>query len=360
MRSFRGIRGHGNSSSNGNVINVQEDFGANPSGSSDDTSKILNALERCQSINGTLFFPNGVWNLSQPIILTKSISIMGNGHGSEIRYTGSGYCIQSNFSSTTDASFIDIGHLKITGTNALGQGGIKLGDSTNGISRSNICQTYIESFGQGTCIYLLFPIQCAVNQNHIGGSIEGITLESCVATEVNKNFLSYWADYAIRLFSVDSAIAPRNNEVKQNMIHGNGVINQLSLKDRAGIKLERMSSTKIDNNYFEIIKSPPSAITEVGHGIWIDGPDGELSQANTISNNNYGPGTTGKAFKLSGLTSHTSIESNTFGVYQVDDSGLYTNYKMQNFSTADQVTGSSTTKRGWISHGVNTVLQYHT
>jgi hypothetical protein len=360
MRSFRGIRGNGNSLSSGNIVNVQTDFGCNPSGGSDDTSRILEALAYCQSINGTLFFPIGIWNLTQPIILTKSISIAGNGHGSEIRYTGPGYCIQSDFATTVDASFVDISHIKITGTNALGQGGIHLGDSVSGISRSNICQTYIESFARGTCIYLLFPIQCTVTQNHIGGSIEGITLESCVGTEVSKNFLSYWADYAIRLFSLDSSIAPRNNEVRQNMIHGNGVIAQLSLKDRAAIKLERMSSTVIDDNYFEIILSPPSATTQVGHGIWIDGPPGELSQANTVSNNNYGPGTTGKALKLSGLTSHTAIEQNTFSSYEIDDSGLYTNFKMQNFVSAEKVTGTSTTRRGWISHGVNTVVQYHT
>lgn len=72
------------------------DFGADPTGVSDSTAAIQNAVN-ATSIGGTLTFPSGTYKLSAAIRITTPITVQGSGPGSFVNDLGS-RVIQSNTS----------------------------------------------------------------------------------------------------------------------------------------------------------------------------------------------------------------------------------------------------------------------
>lgn len=323
----------------------------------DCTVAIQAAFAAATSVSGKLFFPQGTWNSTLPLVLTRRIEICGSGEVSQFRYSGEGPAIRGEFVSANAGEFFEIHDLQIRGTNLEGQSGIHLG--FNGIppSRGRVYQVLTESFSNGYGIFMQAPINTTIERCRIGGSRVGISMRSACCCVVRQNFMSYWANYGIEFFATGvDGVAARNNLVTLNTIHGNVLIAQPVLQSRAAIRLDRTSSTSVDSNYIEIILSPTGATSEVGHGVWVEGS--ALTQGNRILGNFFGPNSTGDAIRLTGLTSHTLIEGGSLGTYTLHDSGFRTVFGMPHLVSIDQLTGVSTTRRGWVGLD-SSVVQLH-
>jgi hypothetical protein len=337
-------------------ISVEEYATPSATATEDHTSAIQTAFGDAKRRGKGLYFPPGRWNTTLHLDVPERIEIAGAGLPSDIRYSGSGAFLRGEFTSAADSEFTWIHDLQIRGTNAAGQSGIVMGTNLQGVARTKIEGVLVEDFAQGYGIFLQRPADCEVARCRIGAAQYGIVMHTAAGCTARLNYMSYFGVFGIHFYSVDSALAPRNNKIEQNLIHGNGVIAQASLQDRAAIRLDRTSSTDIVNNYIEIIKAPPGATSQVGHGIWLK--SSELTQGNSVEKNYFGPGTTGDAVRLEGLTSHTDIRANMVGTYNIHDSGLYTAFHLQHLPSMAQLTGTSTTRTGWIKH-LSTLTQLH-
>jgi hypothetical protein len=313
----------------------------------DSTVAIQAALTVALAARSALYFPKGTFNFTTPLELDERVEIFGCGEQSILKYSGSGAAIRGEFPSATTGEFSSFHHFQLRGTNASGQSGIIMGTNLQGVVRCSFHHILTEDFNKGYGIYLQRPIDTEIVRCRIGASQTGILLHTPAGNLVSDNYMSYWANAGIHLMSVDNALAPRNNTVTRNLVHGNGVVSPLVLLDRAGIKITRVSSTDVVNNYLEIINNPVGATTERGHGVWIEGTAG-LTQMNSVEKNYFGPGLTGDAIRTSGLASHTVIGGNQVSTYNINDAGLYSVFNMQYLPDIAQLTGVSTTRSGWI------------
>jgi hypothetical protein len=335
------------------------DYGADPAAGTNDEAAIHDAFDAALASSGTLYFPVGTWAITSPLVITKRIEIRGDGPKAMLAYSGAGGAIQGAFAGT-DVEQTSIHDLRVNGTNAEGQSAIVMG--TNGVAMQmlTIRNVVTENFANGYGIHIAAgSIGTRIVQNKIGVSREAITLRSACASEVAQNFLSYWANTGIRYVGVSGdGVAPRDNVIRQNTIHGNGVVAQDILQDRAAIKLDGTSSSSIENNYIETITAPAGGGGKVGHGVWLVKSALPLTQANRIFGNYFGPNISGDAIRLSAGASHTSIGGNQTGNTDIYDDGSYTVFQLQFFYDAADLTGTSTTRRGWMGL-VGSAVQLH-
>ncbi len=339
------------------AVNVR-DLGAEPGTGSDDTVAVQEALTEVLTNGGKLFLPKGTWNITTPLVINKRIEIAGvSSADSILKYSGTGAAIRIEYDLASDGEGTHLHDFQLRGTNAVGQSGIIGGTNDNGILRHTIERMHIDSFSGGYGIYLKFAIGCEILQNRVGVSQEAITLECPAGSAIVRNWTQYWADYGIHVFSIDSSLAPRNNKIEQNLVHGNGFVAQLVPKARAAILVERMGDTAIHNNYIEIILSA-TGIANSGHGIVLDGTLG-ITQANSIVGNYFGPGTTGYCISLNSLVSHTLIQNNHLSDYELQDNGLATQFVFQLLDGIENLVGTSTTRMGWINLGTSAPTKLH-
>lgn len=335
------------------------DYGADPATGTNDDAAIHAAFDAALASSGTLYFPVGVWALTAPLVITKRIEIRGDGPKAVIAYSGAGGAIQGAFTGT-DVEQTTIHDVRVNGTNAEGQSAIVMG--TNGVAMQmlTIRNVVTESFAKGYGIHIAAgSIGTRIIQNKIGVSREAITLRSACASEVAQNFLSYWANTGIRYIGVSGdGVAPRNNVIRHNTIHGNGVVAQDILQDRAAIKLDGTSSTAIESNYIEAILAPAGGGGKVGHGIWLVKTAIPLTQSNRVFGNYFGPNISGDAIRLSAGVSHTNVGGNHNGNTDIYDDGSYTAFHLQFFYDVGDLTGTSSSRRGFMGLA-NTAVQLH-
>lgn len=232
--------------------------------------------------------------------------------------------------------------VQLRGTNAAAQNGVEL----TSCAQCCVSHCYIESVALGVGIHADLALSLQVTDNVIGACQTAIMLQGPAGCAVERNQANYWADHGVWIRSLDDALGPRVNRVIGNILHGNGGTAQDVAQARAAIRVSRVGTCMIESNYIERVLDGASAGD--GHGIWIDGE--ELTQGNVISSNYFGPGTTGHAVRITGLSSHTRVSGNAMpAAYTILDDGLYTQYLMQQLSSPDQITGTSVTRRGWVS-----------
>lgn len=339
-----------------NTVSVEE-LGADPSAVGDDTTAIQTALTEVLANGGKLFFPKGTWNLTAPLIITSRIEVAGAGmNDTIIRYSGTGAAIRLEFTDATVGEGTYLHDFMVRGFDGATQSGIVGGTNGNGVPRTLIEHVQTESFSNGYGIYLYLAADTVVFNNKIGLAQNGIVLDTCAGCSVTHNFMSYWAVSGIHAFSVGSVLAPRNNEISQNLIHGNVLVAQTVPSTRHAVLLQRVGNTQVVNNYIEIILAASTG--ELGHGIVVDGALG-VTQVNTVAGNYFGPGLTGKALRILNSASHTRVSANQFGTYEIEDAGFATVFDFQLLDTFAKLTGVSTTRMGYISLGTSAPTKLH-
>lgn len=310
---------------------------------------VAEAAALANAAHGTLFIPPGTYEIgATPIPITNpGVCIVGCGDDSRLNFSGPA-AIQ-----VTNGVRVSIERLQLRGTNAVGQNGIEFLVANQ---RCAVKDCYVESVALGRGIYAKLSISLHLADNVIGGCQDAIFIDGPCGCTVERNISNYWADHGVWLFSANDDVGPRMNRVAQNLLHGNGGTAQDVDQVRAAVRISRVGSSIIEGNYIERVLS--SALGELGHGVWLDGE--ELSQANGIIRNYFGPGTAGDLIRLEGLASHTCVMGNNIPTGEtLHDSGLYTQFPLQHLGTIEQLTGTSTTRAGWIGLGPTGVVQLH-
>lgn len=309
------------------------------------------AAALANSSRGTLFFPPGTYDLGgEPIEITGAgVRVVGCGDDSRLNFSGPAAI------RVTNGAHVSIESLQVRGTNASGQNGIELVASS---LRCAVKNCYIESVALGRGIYAQLALSLHLDANRIGGCQDAIAINGPCGCLIERNLSNYWADHGIFLYSENDDIGPRVNRVAQNVLHGNGGTAQDVSGLRAGIRIRRVSSTLVECNYIERVELGDG--DELGHGIWIDGTDSSLTQANEVRRNYFGPGTTGDLILINGIASHTQVSGNNIPTGKtLRDDGLYTQFLMQHLGAIEQLVGTSTTRAGWIGLGPTGAVQLH-
>jgi hypothetical protein len=301
------------------------------------------ALAAAQSSHSVLYLPAGTYELgSTPLTLSSAVEIRGAGEATRLNFSGQA-AIVGAFGSDGGAG-TRISNLQLRGTNASEQSGIVLGTNGNGVQRAEIEQVYIEAVSAGRGIYAELALGLRISACRIGSCHEAIVINGACGCVVERCFADYWAEHGIWICSEDDALGNRANRVNGNVVHGNGG-SLLGESERVAVRLSRVGSTIVEGNYVERVLSSAGAL---GYGIWVDGAD--LTQSNAVCRNYFGPGTTGDLIRITGLASHTTVTGNSIPAEEtICDDGLYTQFHMQQLSDIEQLTGSSTTRRGWVS-----------
>jgi hypothetical protein len=317
------------------------------------------ALTDAIAARGSLeFAPGTTITSSVPMVITDRVEIYGTGRGARFHYTGSGAAVRVELADGNQGEGVTIRDMQITGTNVEGQGALVAGVTGASPRMLRVSRLNISGFVNGIGVYLHTPVNCSVEECTIQGAREPILMRTACGCAVRSNWLNYWANNAIRFWSVaGDGLAPRNNVVELNIIHGDPAQAQDVAQARAAVRLDGTSSTLVRNNYIEDLAAPPSGAF-VCHGVWLQKSAEALTQNNEVSCNYFGPNITGDAIRVDANVTHTAIGRNQVGTYVVRDAGGLTQFDMQHLSDISNLAGSSSNRRGTI--GLNgSVVQLH-
>lgn len=316
------------------------------------TLGLVDAFARANASHGTVFIPPGQYSVGDtPLAISaQGVRVVGCGDDSRLNFTGE--CAIR----VTNGVHVSLEHFQIRGNNASGQNGIEFQTSSQ---RCRVRDCYVEAVALGRGIFANgIALSLHVDGNRIGACQDAIVINGPAGCLVERNLSNYWADHGVYLYSLNDDIGNRANRVSQNFLHGNGGTAQDVSGLRAAIRIRRVSSTQVEGNYIERVDLGDG--DELGHGIWIDGTDSNLTQANGVIRNYFGPGTTGDLIIINGIASHTCVMGNNIPTGEtLRDDGLYTQFPIQHLGTIEQLTGTSTTRAGWIGLGPTGVVQLH-
>jgi hypothetical protein len=316
------------------------------------------ALADALDAGGVLEFGLGAIVSSTPIVLTRHIEIRGFGFESRFRYTGTGYAVRMEFTDSNVGEGTYIHDLRISGNDTEGQGGIAAGANDVVPRMVRVERVRLDGFLGGTALFMKIPYSCTVAWNTVEGARVGIEMRGMCGCRVIGNQVNYWANFALYLYSVQGdGLAPRNNRVAENVIHGNVSQAQDVPQHRAAIRVDGVSSLVVDDNYIVGIASPPSGAF-VGRGVWLTKSAVPLTQDVQVSNQYFGPGTTGHHIYIESGVTQADVHSNSSCL--IFDEGSFTKFDQHLAAYAD-VTGTSTSRRGWLrlSTVSGGVLQLH-
>lgn len=169
-------------------------YGAKGDGTTDDTAAIQAAITAAEAIKGVLFFPPGVYLISQTLVIDKRISVRGAGNGDSanntnvaaatyIRKNADVVAVQVNASYTTLADFM------VDSAVADTTDGIVVGaaDATNGAGQAVLRDVSVYAVGGNGVNVKNGNVGRMDNVRAIGCGGHGVVLDSKQTSVVNVN-----------------------------------------------------------------------------------------------------------------------------------------------------------------------------
>lgn len=181
-------------------------YGAKGDGITDDTIAIQNAILSLGSTGGTVFFPKGIYKVTEQtsLILKESISFRGIGAGSVIRVSGiTGFAFLS--SQCSNLSFRDMAFVGDGINVPHQQGALSFLKGDNTVNSNHIIDNVIVSNFSGNAIQIQAPRSCKINNvnlENIGGiainifngdsiNIESVSILNCNKSGVALDSINY-------------------------------------------------------------------------------------------------------------------------------------------------------------------------
>jgi len=243
----------------GNVVELPvfdvKAYGAIGDGVTDDTTAIQSAINACQNSGGTVFFPLGIYLITNLLIQYNNVSLLGVGWGSVIQSSVANYAL---ISVADGVSGLEVAHLKLKDSGTFsaplrgpGQLFINPNGTTSGVRGTHVHHVWFSA-----------SALCGISGNYI--------IDSHFHHNYFKSDSGAFGEHGVYL-----------SNGSQNVIVDHNVMISAGTSNGAGVKVNASS-----NNTTSDIVIDGNTVSGFLNGIMVASPSSAVIPRLVISNNN--------------------------------------------------------------------------